>query len=107
LSQTASVATKLKKEALEAYLADPNSNNNLNDFLLLLANDALATEHYAEVLALAEPLIEHQFPNDAIYGFAGIAAFSINDFSAAEKYLKTAQKANVLNEQGRKDLAAI
>jgi len=97
----------LQKSAEEAYLAAPNKDDEVSAFMTSAVVSANNKDQYEEVLRLATLLIDKGFEKKAIYTYGGIAAFNLGDYDTAEKYLKIAQDAKVIDTTGRADLALI
>ncbi len=89
---------ELRRAALAAYEAAPNSNEDVTSTLVgLLAND-VRTDHYADALKLGELLLKNGSENPAIDAFVGSAAYCTDDFEKAAVHLKKAQAANALDQ---------
>ena len=87
----------LRKAAEAAYLAAPNKDEEVSAFMTSAIATAMGKDDYEEVLRLANILIDNDFQKKAIYTVAGVSAFNIGDFETAEKDLKLAQEAKVLD----------
>ncbi|HVU89765.1 MAG TPA: peptidylprolyl isomerase [Pirellulales bacterium] len=97
---------KMHKAAELAYLAAPNKNKEIGQYLEAMASTAEQREQYEEAVRLANVLIDNGYENKAIYAIAGRAAFNANDFETAAKDLKIAKDANVLEDSPGKVLLA-
>lgn len=91
---------KLVVAAETAFRAHPQ-NTVLGTFLSSMAVGLYTADRYEEALRIAETLIAGTFPNKRIYNLAGKAAFDLNDFDKAERYLKIAGDHSALD--GRAD----
>ena len=88
---------KLITAAKEAVAESPQNSKAAGDFLLLIVADECGKENYEAVLPVAKPLIDHGYPDKQVYAWAGVAAFTTNDFDLAEKYLKLAEENSVMS----------
>ena len=90
---------KLIGAAEQAFIEAPNADKQVTDLLVdvlighvLTGPFQIQTDDYEAAGRLAKLLIDNGCKHKQIYNPAGIAAFVLNDFDAAEKYLKLAQK---------------
>lgn len=91
---------KLRPELLKAAEAGLKANPKGTAFLTFLASTATGlfnADRYDEALAIADKLIAADYENKRIYNLAGKAAFDLNDFEKAEKYLKIAEQNSALD----------
>ena len=98
---------KIRKTAEAAYVAAPNKNKDVTDFVYTTAISAEQNDRYEEGLRLSNLLIENGFDNKSIYAIAGKSAFNANDFDTAAKDLQLAKDANVLEESPGQSLLAM
>lgn len=91
---------KLKKLAENAFIANPK-DKELGEMLNAILSGAIGTDSYEEALPLAKLLIDHGYPEPKLNFYAGVSAFDICDFDAADKYLRAAQAAGTLDESGK------
>lgn len=90
IDEAKDVVPRLRKSAQAAYAADPNKDAEVVRVLVgILANDVRSDDNKS-ALTLAKLLIDNKAPEDAIWGLAGTAAFSADQFDEAEKYFKAA-----------------
>jgi len=93
LDDAKAIVPRLRKAALAAYQGAPNKDPEIVRVLVgILANDVRSDENSA-ALKLAKILMDNKAPEDAIWGLAGVAAFSSDQFDDAEKYFKLAAEA--------------
>ncbi len=97
--------TALAAAAEKAYVAAPNQNKEVTDYLLLSLKTALGRDAFEEALRLARVMIDNNYPDREIFDMAGVAAFMSNDFDTAEKYFTTAATAGALTKGGKELLA--
>lgn len=97
----------LRQAGKAAYLAAPNLDNSLTEFLVKLVADDVARDNYEPAADIAKALADNGCDKKELFDPAGVAAFSTNDFETAEKELKRAESAGKLGENGRKLLGEI
>ncbi len=85
-----------------AYLAAPNKDSELTDFLVKVIADDVARDNYEPAADLSKRLLDNGCDKKELFDPAGIAAGATNDFESAEKQLKRAQSEGKLGENGRK-----
>jgi cyclophilin family peptidyl-prolyl cis-trans isomerase len=95
------LAVKLTAAAEKAYLQNPD-DSRVADFLLSVEADNGRSENYEEAYRLGKLLIDHGYKKPAVYNITGIAAFCLNDYDAARKYLQAAADAGELSETGKR-----
>ena len=86
------MSPQLIQAALEAYQEAPNTDDELTSFLTGLVNWKCITDDYEEALRLAKVLIENKVANQPVFAWAALAAFTVGDLDAAEKYFKVAEE---------------
>ena len=92
--------------AEKAYRANPQ-DTKLADMLDQAVETQLDADDYEAALRMAQLLIDHQYPKPTLFNLAGAAAFFSNRFDLADTYLKKAEAAKTLNEQGQHVLASL
>jgi cyclophilin family peptidyl-prolyl cis-trans isomerase len=100
VAQAEAMEPAIKSGAEAAYLAAPNQDKDIANFLAALVKHDVAHDAYEEALPRASLLIENDFDNKRLYSLAGVAAVNTNDFEAAERYLRTAEESRALDEKG-------
>jgi len=95
------MVVKLKEMAETRYQADPQKHIDSAQFLATMGVYAFNRDQYEEALRIFQLLINNNYPNKLIYNFAGIAAFILNDVDKADEYLKIADEASQLTEDGK------
>jgi len=90
---------QLIKAAEAAFVEAPNADKQVTDLLVdILMGEVqtrpfqVQTDDYEEAQRLAKLLLDHSCQDKRIDNAAGIAAYALDDFDAAEKYLKLAQE---------------
>jgi cyclophilin family peptidyl-prolyl cis-trans isomerase len=105
VAQSRKLLPKLRQTAIVTYQAAPNQDKRVTTTLVgLLASD-VQQDKYEAVLELARMLFKNDCKESAVLGFAGIAAYCIDDFALAETYLKKAQAADSLTQLAEVALA--
>jgi cyclophilin family peptidyl-prolyl cis-trans isomerase len=94
---------ELRQAGQEAYGEGASVDPQLQRFLLKLAQDAIETDDFEVAFDLATTMLKRAEQEKApapkeLYNVAGIAAFMINDYDAAEKYHQMAVDAGTWNE---------
>jgi len=84
------IEPKLIEAAEKAYAESPNADKNISDFLVALLAERVEADDYEPAAEIGRILMEHEYPEAAAANLAGIAAFAVNDFDAAEKYFTRA-----------------
>jgi len=117
---------KLEQELLaggeKAFRAAPDANPQAADMLAMLAEslvtcrDEIAveqrkphelTDNFYRVRELTKLLLQNGYEKETLYDPAGIAAYAMNDFDDAEKYLNLARQKQRLSMLGRQYLADV
>ena len=98
---------KLTHAAEAAYLAAPNKDKQLNDFLIFNLRGLVMGDDYEEAAKLAKILTDNNFEHKALDYLAGMSFFNTNDFEDAEKYLKLANDSGNIDPNGRRNLSMI
>jgi len=107
VSQGTELEPKFIAGALSAYASNKKKYREVGDFLASIVKSSVESDDYEAAIAPAKVLIEQDYTNPRLYYLAGIAAFATNDFDAAEKYLKQAEKKSVLEDDGKRYLKHI
>jgi cyclophilin family peptidyl-prolyl cis-trans isomerase len=93
----------LQKAALAAFQANPADKQATNVLIGIVAND-YRKDRNDEALQLARQLIDAGCKEPVLYAFAGCAAYCVDDYDAAEKYLTIAKESGRLVDQGERFL---
>ena len=99
---------KVLAAAEKAFIEAPNADEKVTDLLVGVLRGHVAspsrfrmqTDDYDEAMRLAKVLMENKCKDKRVYNLAGIAAFAVGDFDAAEKYLQQARKENAISDTG-------
>jgi cyclophilin family peptidyl-prolyl cis-trans isomerase len=87
----------LTKSAEAAYLASPNTDNDLNDLLGSMVRQHMQLDQNQEAIRLGKVLETHNFPRRGILGLIATAAFKLDEFDVAEEYFTKGDAAKVLD----------
>lgn len=98
---------KLTAAAEAAYLAAPNQDKDVSDYLSARLGSLVGADDYEPAAKLARILVDNKLDRKYLNFFAGMAFFATNDFDEAEKYLKLAEAANDIDQNGKRNLRAI
>jgi cyclophilin family peptidyl-prolyl cis-trans isomerase len=95
---------RLRAEGLQAYAESTAVDPQLQRFLIKLAQDGLETDDYEGAYEIAKTMLDRSEADKApapkeLFGIAGVAAFFINEYDAAEKYIEQAKQAGTWKEQ--------
>jgi cyclophilin family peptidyl-prolyl cis-trans isomerase len=97
---------KLESAALKALEANPKDTQAQRVLIGIVAND-YRSDRYDEALDFADQLVKAGCEDPLLYAFAGCAAFCVDDYDTADKYLRIADKAGRLVDQGERFLAEL
>lgn len=95
----AELLQQLRDAALADYRAEPNKNPRISEFLIMAAGEAFGRDDYERAWALLQPMLENKAPHPEMLEMreaAGVSAFALNDFDQAEKLLKEAAAAGLV-----------
>lgn len=84
---------KLIAAAEASFVEAPNASEPQAEFLLQILFEQCNSDDYEPAFRLAKLLIDHGYgeKDKVVYGFGGLAAFSIDEFDLAEKWLTAAR----------------
>lgn len=91
---------KLRDAALAAFEESNYADPQLERFLVKFVLDAEERDDAENGYALGKLLIEKGSPDTKLFDAAGCAAFYMNDFASAEKWLRIAGDSGALSAQG-------
>jgi len=96
----ADLEPQLIDAAEKAFAEAPGLNPDLPEFLVAIIKGSVAGDDFEPAYRLAKLMIEKHAKEGELYNAAGVAAFALADFDAAEKYLTLAGKNNLLDQLG-------
>jgi len=85
------VQSKLIQSAEKAFAEAPNAEKEISELLVNVAAAEARADNYEQSLRLAALLADSKCADQRAENLAGISAFAVGDFDAAEKYLKAAK----------------
>ncbi len=98
------IEPKLIATAEKAYAAAPNKDKEVTDFLaMVLAHDVMRDD-YEPAAAIGKMLMDNKCGDKNVPVPAGVAAFAVSDYDAAERYLKAAAELKIPLQTGRESL---
>jgi cyclophilin family peptidyl-prolyl cis-trans isomerase len=83
---------KFIEAAEKAYAEAPNTDLHLAELLVKLLGQKVQQDEFELAAEIGKLLMENKCPEKHIANWAGIAAFAVSDFDAAEKYLGQAER---------------
>lgn len=107
LGQGEKQAAVIIQAAEASYTADPKGDAEVTNFLISIAYNDLRNDKYEEAFRLSKMLTDTKAPNPQAAEWAGVAAFALNDFDAAEKYLTLAKENKSIDQEGESFLGLI
>ncbi len=93
---------ELRDAGKNAYLAAPNDDDELTEFLVKFVKDDVDRDDYETAVELSQALLENGCEEKELYEPAGIAAFATANFDKAKEYLDKAKDENSLGDEGKK-----
>lgn len=96
VDETRAMVPELVAAAEAAYLAAPNAQPDVVNFLMQAVAEKTSNDDYEEALRIAKLLLENEAGKPQLYLMAGVAAFATNDYDAAGKYLEAAEQQGIL-----------
>ena len=101
VTRSTEMIPKLRVAAEAAYVAAPNKDADVTKTLIGIVAYDVRRDEYESALKLAKLLEENKCDEAVLYGVAGQAAYSLDDYETAEKYLAIADKAGKLDREGQ------
>ena len=100
------IEPQLVEAAEKAYVESPNTDPELTKFLVKLLAEKVRADDYEPAARLGKLLMENKCPDRHVPNLAGVAAFAVNDFDDAEKYLAMAAVAGYYRSPPKDDKLA-
>jgi cyclophilin family peptidyl-prolyl cis-trans isomerase len=94
----------LTEAAQKTYLAAPNEDPALNEFMVQVLTLRVVRDEYEKAAEWARMLLDHKLEHKDLNVLAGMAFFAINDFDDAKKYLQMAKDAGAITPNGERYL---
>ncbi len=105
--QTKKLLPTLIAAGKKAYLAAPNQDKQLSEFLVAAAADYLGADNYEQAADLSRVLIDNKCENQHLDLLAGIALFNSQDFEAAQKHLEAAKESGSISQDAQRYLELV
>ena len=102
ITKAEAMINPLRAAGKAAYLAAPNADAALTDFLVKIVADDVPRDNYEPAAEVAKALLDNGCDKKELCDPAGLAAFATNDLELAEKQLKRAQTESKLSEAAKK-----
>ena len=84
--------SKLIEAAQAAYGESPNADPQITTFLMNVLARQIKRDDYEPAAEIGKLLMDNKCAEKQLPNLAGIAAFAVSDFAAAERYLRQADK---------------
>jgi len=94
------ILKNLRDGAVALYTAEPNKDADVTKTLVRMLVDDVRRDDYEPALKLAKLLIDNETTDKSVYNYAGVAAYGVDDFDQAQKWLKIADEAGTLDRLG-------
>jgi cyclophilin family peptidyl-prolyl cis-trans isomerase len=99
--------SSLIEAAEKAYVESPNSDPRITAFLINVLARKVKKDDYEPAAGIGKLLMQNKCAEKQVPNLAGIAAFAVSDFDAAETYLRQAEKAGYYQSAKEDQLAQI
>jgi cyclophilin family peptidyl-prolyl cis-trans isomerase len=106
LAEGKDLAPRLLAAAKKAYGLAPNANREVADYLFASLVDADQSDNYPAAIELSKLLIDGGYDDKDLYNYAGVAAFSSDEFDLAKEWFAKAGS-KTLSPVGRKDMESV
>jgi cyclophilin family peptidyl-prolyl cis-trans isomerase len=106
IAEGKAIEPQLIETAEKAYAEAPNANRQLTVFLVMLLEEMVQADDYEPAAKIGKLLMDNKCSEKRVPNLAGIAAFAVSDFDAAEKYLEAAAKQGYYHSAKRNDKLA-
>jgi cyclophilin family peptidyl-prolyl cis-trans isomerase len=90
----------LRAAAEAAYREAPDGSLFPPEYLMGVIYESCIRDAFEDAFSLARLLSEGGFERETLYGWAGLAAFGVNEFELAQKWLRRARENNVPAKYG-------
>ena len=92
---------ELRTSAEAAFTAEPNKNADVTRTLIGMVAYHVRRDEHEQALELARKMIDAKCEEPVLYAQAGLAAYRLDDYDTAEKYLEVASKAGRLDPEAQ------
>ncbi len=84
--------------AERAFAESPNADPKITEVLYSTLGERVGREDYEAAFQLGKTLMDNKCTNKYVPAFAGVAAYCVNEYDLADRWLKTAQASGALSE---------
>ena len=106
IAKGVAMESKLIEAAEKAYAESPNADPEITAFLVKLLGRKVKGDDYEPAAKIGKLLMENKCAEKQVANLAGIAAFAVSDFDAADKYLHQADKEGYYQSASKEDKQA-
>ena len=106
IAQGEELEPQLLEAAENAYDEAPNADQQITDFLKRLLFQAVQRDDFEPADKIGSLLMENKCADKRVPNLAGIAAFCVSDFDAAEKYFRVAEQVGYYRSPPKDDKLA-
>jgi cyclophilin family peptidyl-prolyl cis-trans isomerase len=107
MKQALAMTEPLSDAAEKAYLAAPNTNKELDDFMIKTLTGLVVGDEYEKATAWAQMLLDNKLEHKDLNVLAGMAYFAVNDFDKAGQYLQAAKDSGNITANGDRYLKQV
>jgi cyclophilin family peptidyl-prolyl cis-trans isomerase len=107
MKQALAMTEPLSDAAEKAYLAAPNTNKELDDFMIKTLTGLVVGDEYEKATVWAQMLLDNKLEHKDLNLLAGMAYFAVNDFDKAGQYLQAAKDAGNITPSGDRYLKQV
>jgi cyclophilin family peptidyl-prolyl cis-trans isomerase len=105
--QGKAIEQQLVRAATAAYRDSKGEVEKAGDVLQSLSFHYFNQDRYERALAAGRPVLDTKAMNPRLYNVDGVSAYNANSFDLADKYMKKAEEAGVLDRHGKELLASL
>lgn len=92
LAEGLTLENEVLTAATRAFVAEPEENEDLKEFLVGISSLLVGAECYEDALRVSQLLLDNQVEDQSVYDNAAKAAFACAEFDSAERYLRIVVK---------------
>lgn len=107
VAESQKLLPELRTAAEAAFAAEPNKSADVTRTLIGMVAYNVRRDEHDLALALGQKMIEAKCEEPVLYALAGTAAYRLDDYDTAEKYLNVADKAGRLEPEAKSYLEMI
>jgi cyclophilin family peptidyl-prolyl cis-trans isomerase len=107
VTESQKLLPELRTTAEAAFAAEPNKSADVTRTLIGMVAYNVRRDEHDLALALGQKMIEAKCEEPVLFALAGTAAFRLDDYDTAEKYLTVADKAGRLEPEAKSYLDSL